>query len=391
MDRLSIWQQNINKSPVCQHNIISNNFLVRKGINLIALQEPAISGTGLSITSRDWMPVYPSKQSNNPHNTRSIMLIGADISTENWNQIDFPSRDVTVVQMTEQWGKITIFNIYNDGEHEDMIRLLTVFHHRNRAALERAEVGEAHTIWLGDFNRHHPAWDSPEDHRLFTNEAMEAAEKLIEAVADVGLELALPSGTPTHKHSVTKRWSRLDQVFLTDHSGDLLTICDTQPEARGINMDHLPIFTELNLEVATLESTSTYNFRGVNWEDFRKELKQQLDQAAAPESIQNQRHLDKSCAELTDVLQEAIRTQVPMIENTPKSKRWWTRELTQLRARANKLGRASFKLRNIPEHRVHKEHKEAKGEYQKTLQNTKQQHWREWLEKAEDLDIWAAN
>ena len=53
MDRLSIWQQNINKSPACQHDIISNNILIRKGINLIALQEPAISGTGFSIASRD--------------------------------------------------------------------------------------------------------------------------------------------------------------------------------------------------------------------------------------------------------------------------------------------------------------------------------------------------
>jgi hypothetical protein len=67
------------------------------------------------------------------------------------------------------------------------------------------------------------------------------------------------------------------------------------------------------------------------------------------------------------------------------------KELTQLQACANKLGRASFKLRHILEHRVHREHKEAKGEYQKMLQKTKQQHWREWLEKAEDLDIWAAN
>ena len=92
-----------------------------------------------------------------------------------------------------------------------------------------------------------------------------------------------------------------------------------------------------------------------------------------------------------EALQEAICTQVPMIETMPKSKRWWTKELIQMWAHTNKLGRASYKLRNISEHRIHKEHKEAKSRYQKALQNTKQQHWREWLEKAEDLDIWAAN
>jgi exonuclease III len=209
--------------------------------------------------------------------------------------------------MTGHWGKITIFNIYNDGERNDMIQLLTDFHHRNRAALEQVEAGEAHIIWVGDFNWHHPTWDSPEDHRLFTSEAMEAVEKLIEAVADTGLDMALPSGTLTHEHSATKCWSRLDQVFLSEHSGDLLISCNTQPESRGINTDHLPILMELSMEVAATEQKSTYSFRDVDWEEFRKELKQQLDRAAAPEIIRSQGQLDISCAALTEALQEAIR------------------------------------------------------------------------------------
>jgi len=93
--------------------------------------------------------------------------------------------------------------------------------------LERVETEEAHIIWLRDFNRHHPYWDSPEDIRLFTTDAMAAAEKLIEAVADTRLELALPCSIPTHKHNVTKQWSRLDQVFISDHSSTILTLCDT--------------------------------------------------------------------------------------------------------------------------------------------------------------------
>jgi hypothetical protein len=53
MDRLSIWQQNVNKSSLCQHDIISNKGLVAKGIDLIALQKPVLSGSGLTIASRD--------------------------------------------------------------------------------------------------------------------------------------------------------------------------------------------------------------------------------------------------------------------------------------------------------------------------------------------------
>ena len=170
------------------------------------------------------------------------------MSTESWNQLDFPSSDVTVVQATGLWGKVTIFNIYNDGKSAETTNLLTDFHRRNQATLERAETGEAHIIWLGDFNRHHPCWDNPEDTRLFTNEATEAAEKLIEALADAGLEMALPSGIPTHEHSVTKRWSRLDQVFLSDQSSGLLTSCDTQPTSSS--HDH-------NTTCSTMAATMT--------------------------------------------------------------------------------------------------------------------------------------
>jgi hypothetical protein len=67
-----------------------------------------------------------------------------------------------------------------------------------------------HIIWLGDFNRHHPLWDNLEDMQLFTNKATEATKKLIEAVVDAGLKLMLPSRILTHKHNVTKHWSRLD-------------------------------------------------------------------------------------------------------------------------------------------------------------------------------------
>ncbi len=40
---------------------------------------------------------------------------------------------------------------------------------------------------------------------------------------------------------------------------------------------------------------------------------------------------------------------------------------------------------------MYKEHKAAKNKYQNAIKVTKQQHWRDWLEKAEGPDIWAAH
>ena len=87
------------------------------------------------------------------------------------------------------------------------------------------------------------------DTRLFTNEAIKSAEKLISLVADAGLELALPPQMTTHKHNVTKKWSRLDQVFLSEHMMDSLVSCYANRREPGVNTDHLPILTMLNMAV----------------------------------------------------------------------------------------------------------------------------------------------
>ena len=95
-----------------------------------------LSRGGLTIALRDWITIYPSDYTNNPLKTSSITLIRADVSSDSWNQLEFPSSDVTVTQVNGPWGKITIFNIYNDGANDETIRLLMEFHHRNLASLE---------------------------------------------------------------------------------------------------------------------------------------------------------------------------------------------------------------------------------------------------------------
>jgi hypothetical protein len=62
-----------------------------------------------------------------------------------------------------------------------------------------------------------------------------------------------------------------------------------------------------------------------------------------------------------------------------------------MRRKASKLGRQSYKVRNELAHAIHGLHKEAARRYEKTLCYTKQQHWRDWLEKAEDPNIWTVN
>jgi hypothetical protein len=115
---IAIWQQNVNKSGTCQHDLISSAVLAKQGIDIVALQEPAINSFGSTITSRDWIPIYPSTHGKDPHKTRSLILIRSNILTDQWKQIDFPSGDVTVIKLIGNWGLAFIFNIYNDCERK---------------------------------------------------------------------------------------------------------------------------------------------------------------------------------------------------------------------------------------------------------------------------------
>jgi len=120
-DHITVWQQNVNKLHSCQHNLISNNKLVNKGINLIALQEPAIDSNGYTLASRDWTPVYPTPHRSSEIPTRAVMLINASIRLDTWKQLDFPSSDIMVIQLNGGWGKLTIVNVYNDCNNNNTI------------------------------------------------------------------------------------------------------------------------------------------------------------------------------------------------------------------------------------------------------------------------------
>ena len=76
---------------------------------------------------------------------------------------------------------------------------------------------------------------------------------------------------------------------------------------------------------------------------------------------------------------------------TPKSKCWWTKELMQMCKQVNSTGRQSFACCNEPEHAVHIQHKAEKKRYVGNLKYNKKQHWRDWLEKVDEPDIWTAN
>lgn len=80
-----------------------------------------------------------------------------------------------------------------------------------------------------------------------------------------------------------------------------------------------------------------------------------------------------------------------MIVMSPKSKHWWTKELSLLCRTMNKLGGKASKFRNCPWDKIHAKYEDTKKMYMKEIETSKWNHWRDWLEKTGNPDIWTAN
>jgi hypothetical protein len=59
----------------------------------------------------------------------------------------------------------------------------------------------------------------------------------------------------------------------------------------------------------------------------------------------------------------------------PFKKRWWTRELTDLKKQKNRLNREAYRFRNIPNHPAKTELRNVTAEYVKCIKQAKTDHW----------------
>src|SRR6202012_3866856 len=83
--------------------------------------------------------------------------------------------------------------------------------------------------------------------------------------------------------------------------------------------------------------------------------------------------------------------QVPLSKPSPYSKRWWTKELSNMRKAKNRLNALSYRLREDSGHPIHEEAKQCRKQYSDRILETKEEHWKQWLENATEHDIWIAN
>lgn len=385
-DRLTISQINTNKSDTSTHDFLHGE----KGkSHILALQEPSVDFQGMTRALPNYTTVYPTNHFRNfkENRTRSITMVSTRIPTGSWTQIPIESPDVTAIQMTGTFGTIRLFNIYSDGHHDDAINTIKKWTNTDDAT--NVPVQPLHTIWLGDFNRHHPMWDEPRNQHLFTNQNLEAAQRLITAITEHQLFMALPEHIPTLKSFVTGNYTRVDNVFCSKRILERIVKCDTIPHRQPTNTDHFPIETVIDIGIEVVDQRPRRNWKRVDWITFNNKLEEKLETVDRPTEIQSEEEFWARLKELDKIVEDVIDEEVPMMKPSPMQRRWWTEDLTKIRKIRDGLAAKSYRKRAQAGHPVHEEYRRARQTMSAEIKRAKTEKWVEFLTEADTTSIWA--
>ena len=311
---LRISQQNLNKSLTAQLHLL--NTAKPDDWDLLLIQEPWMAFNGTRATPH-WRVLYPKIYFDDKTKPlRSIILINARIPTNDYEQIQFKTADVTGLTLRTESGKICLINVYNDCHNDDAINAVSEF--LSEQYPDDYVPDDTHIIIAGDFNRHHPWWESEENGHLTS------AEHLIRPIIDLttrfDLRMALPPFLPTLQAFSTGNWTRPDNVWCTSHTTSRFTQCTTNPGMRGPNTDHLPIQSLIDMRPPRNDPRSTKNFRATNWEEFKGHLATILETTQEPTRICTPEEFRERLDAINLALKSTIEAKVPTTNPIPHTK-----------------------------------------------------------------------
>ena len=207
-DHLTILQINLNKSVQAHLELINGPLSL--AWDIILIQEPHVTSFNYIRTPTNFRQVFPANRGREGQ-IRSLIWVNKKLETKYWKILDvLDTNDITAIQLKGTYGRITIFNMYNDCNHSDNENKLRNFIQENAHDIHQNDNN--HMIWAGNFNHHHLLWDKNKETHLFTRKATDAANGFIDLIGEFGLEMALPKDIPTLQHMVTKKYSRPDNV-----------------------------------------------------------------------------------------------------------------------------------------------------------------------------------
>ena len=255
---------------------------------------------------------------------------------------------MTAIAINTGIGRVLLINTYNDiGQQHGLTCSIQALH-------ESQWVGESEgrteqTIWVGDFNLHHPLWDKGRNGHLFTRGNLERSQVLIDMMEEFDLQMALPKDIPTLQALVTGNHTRLDNAFISSQIAGYITKCTTLPEERPVRSDHIPVMTEIDILLEKREELPCPNFRTADWKEVRERLTDRLEGLDAREEIVTPGKLHAQVRALTQTISEVIKECIPKAGSLPYKKQWWSPLLTEKCMELQRLSCRAYNRRTKPQ------------------------------------------
>lgn len=202
--------------------------------------------------------------------------------------------------------------------------------------------------------------------------------------------LALPKGIPTYQSS-TGNWTRPDNVWRCNTPDDPILRCDVVPAIRPPLADHLPIITVIDMPLPRIPEARSLNFRQANWIRVNEDLAQRLEADLPATRIKSRNEFVSRVDDLVSIIKEVLEVHLKERRPSPYIRRWWTKELMQLKNHQNKLSSKAHKMQHMCDHPAHAEYKAATLKFRDVMKETRSQDWTDWLEAASQQDLYIAN
>ena len=91
-----------------------------------------------------------------------------------------------------------------------------------------------------------------------------------------------------------------------------------------------------------------------------------------------------------NAIQNAVKATVKVSKPSRYSKHWWNKELDEMQTHKNKLSSKAYRHKDDPDHNAHAELREYRNKYNSAIDDTKQTHWKRFLEDADEHTLWTA-
>ena len=208
-------QQNCQVSKDITLTLINN--IDPTKVDLILVQEPYIyPNTKLTIASPKWHAIYPLRCPTHARPPHSFILVSTNIDPSVIQQIPLPSDCIMAITFTPEPGldPVHLFNVYNLPNSDEALTDVSNW--------LKGAPAHHHSIWVGNFNKHHPMWSG---HTVPERCSCSNTEMLIQLLLQNDMSLWLPQGMLMYQSDSHGTWSTLDLVFSMQDVAGLIPSC----------------------------------------------------------------------------------------------------------------------------------------------------------------------